>query len=86
MTKKQKHTGNTHARPIRTKRDHQGATAVVKQLTRTARDSSAEQRLQALLRETEKFEEEDEALDSDSGGYDYSGPRRRWSDDTSDIE
>jgi len=86
MAKKGKHPGNTHARPIRTRRDHQGASAVVRQLSRAGRDSNAEQRLQALLRATEKFEEEDDALDSVADGYDYSGPHRRWSDNTSDIE
>ena len=73
----------TRARPIKTKRDFEGASGVVKNLTRQAdRDSTAEIRLQALLRELDKFEEIEEEADDDSGGgIEYAGPRRRWSDD-----
>ena len=71
------------ARPIKTKRDFDGASGVVKRLTGQAdRDSTAEIRLQELLRELDKYEEIEEEADDDSGGdIEYAGPRRRWSDD-----
>lgn len=70
-------------RPIKTKRDYEGASGVVKNLSGQAdRDSTAEIRLQALLRELDKFEEpEDDPDDDPSGEIEYAGPRRRWSDD-----
>jgi hypothetical protein len=73
----------TRARPIRTKRDFEGASGVVKRLSGQAdRDSTAEIRLQALLRELDKFEETQEEPDDDSAeDIDYAGPLRRWSDD-----
>jgi len=78
-----KHNGN--ARPIRSKRDYDGASAVAKRLSaQAARDSAAELRLQALLREMDKFEEDEEDHAADLEGHDYAGPRRRWSDDGSD--
>jgi hypothetical protein len=77
-----KHNGS--ARPIKSKRDFEGASAVAKRLSAQAtRDSAAELRLQALLREMDKFEEEDDPS-TDLEDHDYSGPRRRWSDDGSD--
>jgi hypothetical protein len=72
------------ARPIKTKRDFEGATGVVKRLSGQGdRDSTAEIRLQALLRELDKFEElqDDEQDDDFPEDIEYSGPRRRWSDD-----
>lgn len=73
------------ARPIRTKRDYENAAAVVKRLSGQADgDSAAEQRLQSLVRELEKFDDQEDDAGADSPeGLDYSGPRRRWSDDTS---
>lgn len=45
-------------------------------------DSTAEVRLQALLKELDRFEEqEEEADDSSAEDIEYGGPRRRWSDD-----
>jgi hypothetical protein len=71
-------------RPIGTRRDYEGASAVAKRLSReNPRDSQAELRLQSLLRELDKYDEaavEDESEDS-RDDYDASGPRRRWSDD-----
>ena len=71
-------------RPIGTRRDYEGASAVAKRLSReNPRDSEAELRLQSLLRELDKYDEtteEDESEDSQAD-YDASGPRRRWSDD-----
>jgi hypothetical protein len=83
MSRTRKHNGS--ARPIRSKRDFEGASAVAKRLSaQAARDSAAELRLQALLREMDKFEEEEDDPSADLEGHDYSGPRRRWSDDGSD--
>ena len=82
MTKRK----NGRARPIRTKRDYERASAVAKQLTgRADRDSAAELRLQSLLRELDDFDEAEDETDPDPLGDDeYIGPRRRWSDDGSD--
>jgi hypothetical protein len=74
------------ARPIKTRRDHTGASAAAKRLAaHPERDSDAEKRLQSLLHELDKVEdlEDDEGGDA-ADGYDYSGPSRRWSDDSND--
>jgi len=85
MTTKGKRTGKAPARPIKTRRDYEGATVVVKRLSgQTRPDSAAELRLQALLRETEKFDDGDEATSAELEDYDHPGPYRRWSDDTPD--
>ena len=83
MTYRRKHNGR--ARPIKTKRDFEGASAVAKRLKgEAARDSAAELRLQALLLEMDKFEEVEEEASADlPEDYEHSGPRRRWSDDGS---
>jgi len=72
-------------RPIKSKRDYEGASTVVRRLSGQAdRDSAAEQRLQALLKELDRFDEEVEELGADRAeDYEYTGPRRRWSDDGS---
>jgi hypothetical protein len=74
-------------RPIKTKRDYEGASAVVKGMSgQSDRDPAAELRLQSLLRELDKFEvTEDEAADA-AADSDYSGPSRRWSDDAPGSE
>lgn len=79
-----KHNGI--ARPIRSKRDYEGASAVAKRLSAQAtRDSAAELRLQALLLEMDKYDQTEEDSDADlPEDYDHTGPRRRWSDDGSD--
>lgn len=85
MTKLRKPNGS--ARPIKTKRDYAGASALAKRLAGQAeRDSTAELRLQSLLREMDKFEEvEEEDTSADlPEEYDHKGPRRRWSDDGAD--
>jgi hypothetical protein len=82
--KKGKSKTQRAARPIKTKRDYQGASAVVKRLkSQSDRSSADEARLQSLLQEMDKFEsvEDDASMDFDEGN-DYSGPRRRWSDET----
>ena len=67
------------------KRDYERAATVAKRLSRQKTlDSTAELRLQSLLRELDKFDDpEESAADSETEDYDYSGPRRRWSDDAS---
>jgi hypothetical protein len=84
MTKRRRPNGR--ARPIRTKRDYESASAVAKQLSvRSDRDSAAELRLQSLLQELDQFDDSQEDADSNAAGdEDYMGPHRRWSDDTSD--
>ena len=85
MTKRGRKGAAEPARPIKTKRDYERASSVVKRLSGQADlDSSAELRLQSLLRELDKFDDpEDYATENKSEDYDYSGPRRRWSDDAS---
>jgi len=86
MTKPDRKKLNGGARPIKTKRDYAGASALAKRLaSEAARDSAAELRLQALLQEMDKFEEIEEDTSADlPEEYDYSGPRRRWSDNGAD--
>ena len=79
------------ARPIKTKRDYRGVSAVVTRLSVQPRRTSAdEQRLQSLLTEMDKFDDADDVNDGVDAdlpeGDDYSGPRRRWSDDASGAE
>ena len=75
---------NGFARPVTTRRDYENASAVAKRLSNQSdRDSAAERRLQALLKELDEYDElEDE--DSEDPDLRYSGPRRRWSDNGSD--
>jgi hypothetical protein len=83
MTKRKRKRANGYARPVKTKRDYEGVSAVVKRLSSQAdRDSAAEQRLQSLLRQMDEFDEleDDAGPDAPEG---YSGPRRRWSDNGS---
>jgi hypothetical protein len=81
---KQRRT-NGVVRPIRTRRDFEGASHVAKRLADQAeRDSAAEARLQALLRELDRFDEVEEDPQAEDEDYDYAGPRRRWSDESND--
>jgi hypothetical protein len=76
---------NGFARPVRTKRDYENASAVVKRLSKQSdRDSAAERRLQSLLKELEHYDELEEGEADDQADLGYSGPRRRWSDNGSD--
>ena len=88
MTKREHKRTEGPARPIKNKRDYEHATTLAKRLSvQKSLDSTAELRLQSLLRELDKFDEPDETeAEGESGDYDYSGPRRRWSDDTSATE
>lgn len=82
MTERGRKRVNGAARPIRTKRDRAGAAEVVKKLSsQTDRDSAAEKRLAALLKEMEKFDDlEDDFSEDVPDDEDYTGPLRRWSD------
>jgi hypothetical protein len=76
---------NGFARPVKTKRDFENASAVVKRLSKQAdRDSAAEQRLQSLLKELDRYDELEEGEEDDRADLSYSGPRRRWTDNGSD--
>ena len=85
MTKRGRKEADRPARPIKTKRDYERASTVVKGLSgQNSLDSTAELRLQSLLRELDKFDEpEEDTIENNPGDYDHSGPRRRWSDDAS---
>jgi hypothetical protein len=79
MTKRK---SNGHARPVKTKRDYEGASAVAKRLSGQAdRDSAAELRLQSLLRELDKFDEFEEEMNTDPESHPEL--HRRWSDNGS---
>ncbi len=75
------------ARPIKNQRDYKAAAEVAKKIRDQAGPESAEERrLQALIREMERFDNQD--LDEESGddAEDINDlPRRRWSDDTSEL-
>lgn len=83
MSKPARRKAPERVRPIKTKRDFEGASNVVKKLSGQGdRDSTAEIRLQALLRELDKFEDaQEDSGDEVPEDIEYSGPRRRWSDD-----
>ncbi len=85
MTKRGRKEADRPARPIKTKRDYERASTVVKGLSgKVDLDSTAELRLQSLLRELDKFDEpEEDTSEKIPEDYDHSGPRRRWSDDAS---
>jgi hypothetical protein len=85
MTKRGRKVADRPARPIKSKRDYERASTVVKRLSgETSLDTTAEVRLQSLLRELDKFDEpEEDTSENNPGDYDHSGPRRRWSDDAS---
>ena len=83
MAKRVRKSASRPVRPIKSKRDYEGVVAVVKTISGLGdRNSAAELRLQSLLRELDKFDEpEDDASTDASEVQEYSGPRRRWSDD-----
>jgi hypothetical protein len=76
-------------RPIKTRRDYEGALSVSQRmLAQPQRDTAAELRLQALLKEMDRFEAiesvDDDAADDLSDDALYGGSRRRWSDEGAD--
>lgn len=88
MTKQGQNKTQHYVRPIKTKRDFESATAVVKRLAdKSERDAAAESRLQLMLKELDKFDPPEDNADADlSVDDDYPGPGRRWSDESSDRE
>lgn len=84
MTRRDRKKPDAPARPIKSKRDFEHASKVAKRLSGQKNlDTTAELRLQSLLRELDKYDDpEEQAADDDPADQDYSGPRRRWSDDT----
>jgi hypothetical protein len=87
MSKRDRKKSDGPARPIRTKRDYEHATTVAKQLSGAkSLDSTAELRLQSLLRELDKFDSPEDDAEENDPAADYSGPRRRWSDDASGTD
>lgn len=82
MSAKGRRRGSRSARPIRNILERERVAEIVKKLSdQNERDSAAEKRLAALLREMEKYDgAEDEPGDDFLDENDYSGPRRRWSD------
>jgi hypothetical protein len=88
MTKHSQTKSHHKVRSIKSKRDFEGASAVVKQLAKEKKkDAAAEVRMQLLLKELDKFDPpEDDADESFSADDDFSGQGRRWSDASSERE
>ena len=88
MTKRDRTRAAGPVRRIRSTRDYEAAAAAVRKMSnQTERDSAAELRLQSLLRELDEFDAPEDDTSTDFPGDDiYSGPRRRWSDDTPDDD
>ena len=88
MTQRRQHRRNGAARPIRTKRDYLQAGEAVKRLNDDfENESTAELRLQALIQEMERYDDEADDFDSDySFQFENGGPCRRWSDDPNDLD
>lgn len=89
--RKAHHNGKSRAaRPIRSKRDYAQAAAVVDKLRNNVeRESLAELRLQALIHEMEKFDDDmDDFGDASDFAFEdeYDGPLRRWTDDPNDLD
>ena len=82
------HHRNGAARPIRNKRDYTHAAGIIGQLKQEAdQESEAELRLQALLHELEKYDDDVDDFESDfTFEEEYDGPLRRWSDDPNDLD
>jgi hypothetical protein len=86
MTRSSVTKANGVVRPIKTKKDYSGAASVVEKMAgQPERETVAEKRLQSLLKEMEKFDDEDDAEEGMSEGG-YAGPLRRWSDESADTD
>ncbi|MBI3530009.1 MAG: hypothetical protein HY067_18840 [Betaproteobacteria bacterium] len=78
---------NGVVRPIKTKKDYSGAASVIEKISGEAdRETVAEKRLQSLLKEMEKFDGEEDDPDEEMSDGGYAGPRRRWSDESTDTD
>jgi hypothetical protein len=74
--------GKPLARPIKTARDHKAAAAIARKAKQADVEPAAERRLQALLSEIDKFDNDPEdELEADAAEEMESEFRRRWSDD-----
>jgi hypothetical protein len=79
------------ARPITSKRDYEQAADVVRALqTQSRRESQAELRLQQLIHEMEKYDNDFDDFDDFEADFTYeaecTGLSRRWSDDPNDLD
>ena len=87
MTRRSVNKLNGVARPIKTKKDYSGASSVVEKISgQQARETVAEKRLQSLLKEMEKFDGDGDEPDEELADGGYAGPRRRWSDESTDTD
>ena len=87
MTRGSVNKPNGEARPIKTKKDYSGAASVVEKISdQSDRETVAEKRLQSLLKEMEKFDEDEDESDEELSDGGYAGPLRRWSDDSTDTD
>ena len=87
MTRGSVNKPNGGARPIKTKKDYSGAASVVEKISdQSDRETVAEKRLQSLLKEMEKFDEDEDESDEELSDGGYAGPLRRWSDDSTDTD
>ena len=78
---------NGVVRPIKTKKDYGGAASVAKEIADLPdRESVAEKRLQSLLKEMDKFDGDGDDSDEEMSDGGYAGPRRRWSDESTDTD
>jgi len=78
---------NGVVRPIKTKEDYSGAASVIEKIAgQPDRESVAEKRLQSLLKEMEKFDDDDDDSADGTSEDGYAGPRRRWSDESTDTD
>ena len=74
--------GKRLARAIRTKRDYKAAASIAGKAKQAEGEPAAERRLQALLSEIDKFDNDTEdELEADAAEEVESEFRRRWSDD-----
>jgi hypothetical protein len=76
----------TLTRPIKSKRDLERVLTITQRMrAQPKRDTEAELRLQALLKEMDRFEDVADDADEDSSDVSsYGGPCRRWVDDGRD--
>ena len=87
MTRGRVNKLNGVARPIKTKKDYSGAASVVDKISgQPDLETIAEKRLQSLLKEMEKFDGDGDDPDEEMSDGGYAGPRRRWSDESTDSD
>ncbi|HKB81943.1 MAG TPA: hypothetical protein VKD04_01930 [Burkholderiales bacterium] len=78
---------NGVARPIKTNKDYSGAASVVEKISgQPDLETIAEKRLQSLLKEMEKFDDDEDDAGEGMSEDGYAGPLRRWSDESTDTD